>query len=119
MKPPEQARQATPPTHLVRFLVHRRFTPRRKSLYGLICPAGFEPATSSSGVNRRPLASENLSEVTSSPAARCTARCTGEADSANEPTADPLADFVSSLTAEQRQRLAALLTGKREADDDA
>jgi hypothetical protein len=54
--------------------------------------------------------------LTASPSARCTPRCTGDAESANEPTADPLADFVASLTAEQRQRLAALLTGQREGD---
>jgi hypothetical protein len=46
------------------------------------------------------------------------ARCAGEANSANEPTADPLAEFVASLTAEQRQRLASLLAGKREGGDD-
>ena len=79
---------------------------------------GIEPATSWLQTSESSVASENLSEVTSSPSARCTARCTGEADSANEPTADPLADFVASLTAEQRQRLAALLAGKREGGDD-
>jgi hypothetical protein len=79
---------------------------------------GIEPATSWLQTSESPAVSENLKEVTSSPSARCTARCTGEADSANEPTADPLAEFVASLTAEQRHRLASLLTSKREGGDD-
>ena len=79
---------------------------------------GIEPATSWLQTSESPAVSKNPNEVTSSPSARCTARCTGGADSANEPTADPLADFVASLTDEQRQRLAALLTGKREGGDD-
>ena len=44
----------------------------------------------------------------------CTAACTSEPKTANGPAADPLADFVAGLTAEQRQRLAALLTGAKE-----
>jgi hypothetical protein len=51
--------------------------------------------------------------------ARCTTRCTGDAESADEPTTDPLAVFVASPTAEQRQRLANLLTGEYEGRDDA
>ena len=80
---------------------------------------GIEPATSWLQTSESPAVSENPSRVTSSPSARCTARCTGEAESANEATADPLADFVASLTAEQRQRLAALLTGKQEGGEGA
>src|SRR5690348_2543983 len=66
-----------------------------------------------------PPESTQCQELTSSSSLRCTARCTGEADSANETTADPLAAFVASLTAEQRERLARLLTGEREGGDDA
>ena len=76
---------------------------------------GIEPETSWLKTSVLPVASEPPKEVTSSPSARCT----GEAESANEPTADPLADLVASLTDEQRQRLAALLTGKREGGEDA
>jgi hypothetical protein len=80
--------------------------------------SGIEPPTSWLQTSERPVASGNLSELASSPSARCTARCTGEAESANGPTADPLADFAASLTAEQRQRLARLLASKREGGDD-
>lgn len=52
--------------------------------------------------------------VTSSPSLDCTAACISEPETANGPAADPLADFVASLTAEQRQRLAALLIGRKE-----
>jgi hypothetical protein len=54
------------------------------------------------------------SEVTSPESAVCTPVCT---NSAIESLADPLADFVASLTAEQRRRLATLLT--RESEEDA
>ena len=44
----------------------------------------------------------------------CTSVSASEPKTANKPAADPLAAFVASLTAEQRQRLASLLTGTQE-----
>jgi len=73
--------------------------------------AGFEPTTSRPPDKRHAVASEDLSEVTSSEPAACTAACTSRAENAN---ADALAAFVASLTPERRQRLAALLTGQSE-----
>ena len=84
-----------------------------------ICSAGFEPATFSSGAKGHPVTSENLPGVTSTTSLGCTSVSASEPENANKPAADPLADFVASLTAEQRQRLAALLAGKREGGDDA
>jgi hypothetical protein len=74
----------------------------------------IELPTSWLQTSESPAVSGISKEVTSSPSARCT----GEADSANEQTADPLANSVASLTDKQRQRLAALLTGKREGGED-
>lgn len=73
-----------------------------------VCPRGFEPLTFSSGGYKSSNASDDLSQVTSSDSARCTARCTSNAPDAND---DPLLAFVASLSPEQRQRLAELLTG--------
>jgi hypothetical protein len=76
-------------------------------------------------LNLQPLAPESNddawqavsdAQVTHPESAICTPVCTNPA---KEPNADPLAEFVASLTAEQRQRLVALLTGKREGGDDA
>jgi hypothetical protein len=65
----------------------------------------------SSGGKSTSIATENLSEVTATPSLACTAACTKDGETTN---ADPLAAFVASLTAEQRRRLAALLTEQGE-----
>ena len=52
-------------------------------------------------------------ELTTSDHFRCTPCCT---ENEKEHHADPLAGFVASLTPEQRERLAKLLTGSREGD---
>lgn len=75
-----------------------------------IGPRGFEPLTSSTPNNESPVASVNLSQVTAISSARCTPRCT---ENPNEANSDPLAGFVAGLTAADRARLVALLTGLR------
>jgi hypothetical protein len=75
---------------------------------------GIEPSTSWLQTRRHSNASDNLSVVTATPSLCCTTGCTGNAETANETTADPLIDLIASLTPEQRQRLASMLTGKQE-----
>jgi hypothetical protein len=67
--------------------------------------------TPSVSCKRRCVTSESPSDVTANPSARCTPRCTETGPEAN---ADPLAAFVAGLSAEDRARLAALLTGNGE-----
>jgi hypothetical protein len=75
-------------------------------------PTEARKGTSSVGKSTS-IATENLSEVTTTPSSVCTSVCTKGGETAD---ADLLADFVAGLTPEQRRRLAALLAGQSEGD---
>ncbi len=77
-------------------------------------PSGIEAPTSWLQTRSSSIATSVNKEVTSSQVARCTPRCTENAELTNDSSEAPLAEFVATLTAEQRRRLAAMLLGQGE-----